>query len=145
MQRNQFRQPLRQSLAQPAAPALREEFFSYGTTFLALANGAALTQSIQIQADSDFELQKLTCFDGTPNGQGGHPLATIQLIDTGTGRQLFNTPQLIPTVFGTGELPFILPVTRLFTANSVLQVQVSNLSGAQMDLYLSFLGAKIYR
>lgn len=139
------RMPAMSAVTAAATEYARAEFFSYNISFANLLNGTATTGAIQIQADSDFELQKLTCYDATPAGQGALPLATIQLTDTGTGRQLFNTPIIIPAVFGSGQLPFILPVTRLFTANSTLQVQVSNVSGATLNLELCFLGSKLYR
>ncbi len=128
------------------------DFYTYEEDFLEadLVSGATLNGSIEIQADSDFIWQK-SCFfaDLALAAQTFNtrviPLVTIQLIDTGSGRNLFELAVPVPSIFGIGELPFVLPIPRLFFARSTIQVQVSNFSTAtNYGLRLSFIGYKAY-
>lgn len=128
------------------------DFYTYEEDFAAanLTAGATLNGSIEIQADSDFVWQKALYFaDIAAAAQTDSsrviPLVTVQLIDTGSGRNLFETAAPVPSIYGTGELPFVLPVPRLFFARSTIQVQVSNFSAATAyGLRLSFVGYKAY-
>lgn len=131
-------------------PKHRRDFFVYGINFLALAPAGATSNAFQIQADSDFELQKLAMFaDVAAAGELSStrviPLVTIQVTDTGTGRQLFNTPIPMGAIFGDGQIPFILPTTKVFSANASVTVAVSNYDAAQTyNLRLAFIGSKIF-
>lgn len=134
-----------------AEPRMRRDFFVYGINFQAVAPQSSTQGAIQIQADSDFELQKLTFFadealaDETDSSRV-LPLATIQLIDTGTGRQLFNTPIPIPAIMGDGKIPFILPTTKVYAANSSVTVAVANYSGTSTyGIRIALIGTKIFR
>lgn len=134
---------------------LRRDFFVYELDFLNLAPGDSATGHIQIQADSDFELQKLTFFAVrlTENASDSLitessrplPLASIQITDSGTGRSLFSKPVPIPSIMGDGRIPFILPTTKVFTKNASVVVVVNNFSRiTTYDLRLSFIGTKIF-
>lgn len=139
-----------QPMAMPAPPQQRRDFFVYTLTFSALAAAAAAQDAIQIQSDSDFELQKLTVFaDIAAAAQTDStrvlPLVTVQITDTGTGRQLFNNPVAIPALFGDGQIPFILPTTKLFSRNASVTVAVSNFSAATTyNLRVFLIGSKIF-
>lgn len=115
-----------------------------------LVAGQTLNGSIEIQADSDFVWTKGAYFATVAGGAQTNdsrvvPLVSLQLIDTGSGRNLMETATPVPSVFGTGELPFVLPVPRLFFARSTIQVQVTNFSAAtDYGLRLSFIGYKAY-
>jgi hypothetical protein len=133
------------------SPRIRRDFFVYGANFVNVAAQSQAQTAVQIQADSDFELQKLTFFadealaDQTDSSRV-LPLMTIQLVDTGTGRQLFNTPIAIPSIMGDGKIPFILPTTKVYAANSSVTVAVANYSGASSyNLRVSLIGTKIFR
>lgn len=128
------------------------DYYTYEEDFAQadLTAGTTLTGSIAIQADSDFIWQK-GCYFADISGAIQTmntrviPLVTVQLIDTGSGRNLFEAAAPIPSSFGIGELPFVLPIPRLFFARSVIQVQVNNFSNAQAyGLRLSFIGYKAY-
>jgi hypothetical protein len=133
------------------AQGFRRDFFVYTINFDALAAGAADQGAIQIQTDSDFELQKLTAFaDIALAAQTADsrvlPLVTIQLQDTGTGRNLFNAPVAIPGLFGDGALPFILPTSKWFTRNASVAVQVANFSAATTyNLRVFLIGSKVFK
>jgi len=127
-----------------------KDFYIYQEDFAAVAPNNSATGSIQIQADSDFILQKLTYFaDIAAAAQTADsrvvPLMTLQIIDTGSGRNLIETPAPIPSFFGTGELPFILPTPRVFFARSTITLNVANFdAAATYNLKLSFIGYKAY-
>ena len=133
-----------------AKPSVRRDFFVYGINFLALAAGAATSGAIQIQADSDFELQKMSFFADIAVGDETQatrvlPLVTVQITDTGTGRQVFNTPLPIPAIMGDGQVPFILPTTKIFSANASVAFSVSNFSGGTAyNLRLLMIGSKLF-
>ena len=128
------------------------DFYTYEEDFLEadLTAGSTLNGSVEIQADSDFVWQKACYFADlalAPQTLNTLviPLVTIQLIDTGSGRNLFELAAPITSMFGTGQLPFVLPIPRLFFARSTIQVQVSNFSaGTDYGLRLSFIGYKAY-
>lgn len=130
---------------------LRRDFFVYTITFSALAAGTTANGSIQMQNDADFEAQKLTFFaDIAAAAQTEDsrvlPLVTLQVTDTGTGRQMFAAAVAIPAIMGDGRIPFILPTTKLFTRNASVAFQVSNFSAATAyNLRLNLIGAKIFK
>lgn len=127
-----------------------KDFYVYQEDFLALAAGASATGSIDIQADSDFVLQKLGYFADIAaavqtDSTRVVPLVTISLVDTGSGRNLIETPTPIPTIFGTGRLPFILPTPRVFFARSTITLTLVNFdAAAAYNVRLAFIGYKAY-
>ena len=131
-------------------PNIRRDFYSYAINFASLAAGAANSAAIQIQADSQFEVQKFSFFAdiaGAAQTESTRvlPLMTIQVTDTGTGRQMFNTPVPIPALMGDGRIPFILPTTKVFSPSSAVQIDVANYSAATAYLLrVVFIGAKIF-
>jgi hypothetical protein len=136
--------------APPGERARKIDFYVYDIDFDALAADSTANGQIQIQADSDFELQKLTHF--TDIGASVEteatrvlPLVTLQITDTGTGRQMFSQPVPIPAIMGDGRIPFILSTPKLFTRNASVSFQVSNYSAATIyNLRLQLIGAKIF-
>lgn len=127
------------------------DFFVYQAFFDTVAQaGGVANASISIQADSDFYWSKGTFFfdDGTTTQDDSTrilPLFTVLLTDTGAGRQLMDQAVPVENMFGTGQIPFILPAPRLFQARSTLQIQVVNLDpNADYSLYLSFIGQKAF-
>lgn len=74
------------------------------------------------------------------------PLVTVQLTDTGSERQLFDVPQAIPAIFGTGEIPAILPVPYLFAKNAQISGLFANYSAATnySRMQLTLIGYRVY-
>ena len=118
------------------------DFFTYELDFTAaIAISASAVGQLNIQADSDFLLSKMTfLLQGTSFG------ASILIQDTGSGRNLMNSAVPIANIMGTGSLPFILPRQRGFRANSVINITVTNLDATAGHtityLGLSFIGEK---
>ena len=142
--------PARQAMGQADA-TIDKDFYTYVEDFTALTSGSTDSGNVQIQADSDFALQKLTYHADIARAAQTDstrviPLVTLQIIDTGSGRNLFESAVLIPSIMGTGELPFILPTPRIFAARSTVTLNVANISAAtdyNVSLYL--VGYKIFR
>lgn len=124
------------------------DFYVYETDFAAIAAGATVTNTINIQADADFVVQKLTYFAdlaAAAQTDSGRviPLVSVLITDTGSGRQLMSSAVPVPNIFGTGEIPYILTQPKIFAARSNIQIQVSNFSAATAyNLKLSLIGVK---
>lgn len=135
----------------PPPAVIAEDFFTYNTQFQALTAGATANNFIQIEADSDFLIQKLayaSFINGDPIELQTQdiPLCTVLIVDTGSGRQIMNNPVPISALFGDGRLPYILPTPKLFTKNSRINVTLFNFSGATTyaNIWLNFEGKKIF-
>ena len=135
----------------PAPEVIAEDFFTYNTQFEDLQSGATGNNFIQIEADSDFLIQKLA-YASFVNGDAvtfntqDIPLCTVLIVDTGSGRQIMNNPVPISALFGDGRLPYILPTPKLFTKNSRINVSLFNFSTGTTyaDIWLNFEGKKIF-
>lgn len=139
---------------QPApGSSITEDLFIYliSTSNLAAATGTA-NVSVQVQADSDFKLIKLTQFSNNHAAITNQtestrvlPLVTVQITDTGSGRNLFSAAVPIPNLFGDGRIPFILPIARIFKARSTITVAFANYDTAlAYDLNLALIGTKLF-
>ena len=128
----------------------RRDFYIYEAEALAIAPAASVNDIINIEADSHFMLQKFAyeadiaaaafVFNTRPI-----PLITIQLIDSGSGRQLMQNPIPVSSFMGDGQLPFILPNPRKFLRNSTIQIAFTNFDAAiTYNIRLAFIGYKIY-
>lgn len=127
-----------------------EDFWIENLNFLALAAAATAIGNIQVQADSAFKLTKLGAqvdLDGAVVTEATNPiaLATINIVDNGSGRQLFSAPVAMGALFGNGRLPFILPIPRIFMPRSNIAVTITNYSAATTyNIRLAFVGSKIF-
>lgn len=126
------------------------DFFSYELYFAAVAPGAAPTQSIQCEVNSDFAWQKAVVFAdvaGAAQDQSTQvmPLCTVLIQDSGSNRQLQSIASPVCNLFGFGYSPFILPFPRVFVARSNISVQLTNFSAATTyNVRLSFIGTKLF-
>ena len=131
--------------------------FSYTVPFVDLLAGTSQTESLQIYSTHDFEVFMLTSNayvepDGpsllTDSLSGQHYVGIFVLLtENATGEDVSDIPVPLPSMFGTGQQPFILPNTKILEANSVLSIQVSNRYSAQdfAKVELTFTGRKIER
>lgn len=127
---------------------IAKDFFTYEVNFANLLAGSSQTQTFTIQADADFLLSKLAFLATIGNvafDDSTRPIPNVNVTiqDTGSGRNLMNTAVPVASIFGTGQLPFILPRQRIFLANATVNVTLTNFDvAADYDLYLSFIGEK---
>lgn len=120
--------------------------FNYSVQFLnsSVAAGTSVAGNVAIQADSDFIALyvMITVYD-SPNHTVVTSLAplTIQLTDTGSGRNLMDSAQSIQNLCGGamnanggsgGSAPFIFPEPLLLRQTGTLQVTITNLTSASI-------------
>ena len=134
-----------------ATTIIAEDYYVYQIQFEDLLAGTTQVGFIQIEADSDFLIQKLAEFtdiDGSPQTVLSSiiPIVRATIVDTGSGRQLMNQSVPLANFFGSGKLPYILPTPKLFVKNSRINVTVENFSTGTnyRNLFLSFEGKKIF-
>ena len=126
-------------------------FYTHQASFAALAAAGSDSFEIKIEADSDFFWYKATYFaDIAAAAQTDStrvvPLCTVLVTDGGSDRQLMRSPVPVSSIFGTGEIPFILPSPHRFEANSTVSIAVANFDAASTyNLRLLFIGYKKYR
>lgn len=126
-----------------------KEFFTYSVEFLPVAAGATATDETAIQADSDFvSVYWARVVTDTTNliftANANAPLL-VNVIDTGSGRQVFDRPQHIDNLWGTGQLPSYLPMPAKFRASGAIQTVVQNLDGANaFNVRISYVGFKVF-
>lgn len=134
----------------PGNLALDEYVYSTGEP-VNLAAGETKALSVKIEADADFEiLKRLAFFTNATDPDvlslnSGMPI-TVQMTDTGSGRDLFSSPVFLACAFGNAQYPFIMQQTKIFAARSVIALSVSNLSTIEVkNFQLVFEGRKIFR
>lgn len=125
------------------------DWYVYNLTFTALTIGTPQTANVAIEADANFILVKLTGFAEIAAALQTHdtrivPLVTVTIFDTGSGRQLLNGATAWPNIVGTGELPYFLPIRRMWKANSNIRVVLDNVAvaGTVYNLRMSLSGIK---
>ncbi len=131
---------------------LARDYFTYEmVTTAALAPAGTVPLSVSIDTDSDFFWTKGCVFvdvgnAGTTESAKIVPDMTILITDGTTGRAMSNVPVAVPNLFGSAQLPFILPVAKYFGARSLIQVTLNNVSGAvtYSSVRLSFHGIKAF-
>lgn len=127
------------------------DFFIYEVDFSNLASGGSQTNSFTVQQEADFLLTKINMTVDVAaasyvNAAVPVPLVTIMVNDTGSGRNLMSSAVPLPSIFGNGGLPFILPRQRLFVASSVVNITLTNYDAATAyNIRLSFIGEKAFR
>lgn len=127
-----------------------KDYFSYGVRVQNLPSLGTLPGNFTVDSDSDFLWQKATIFVNTATALLTYSTAelanlTIKITDTSSGRALSNIPLPVTSLFGTGELPFILPTSKLFQARGSVQVELINLNAVVfLNVYLSFIGTKLF-
>lgn len=124
--------------------------YTLGITGLTGTGGATPTgtDNVTIQANADFTLTKLTFFADIAAAIQTQstqvlPLVTIQLTDTGSSTDLFFEPIPIPSVFGMGWIPYILPKPYTFAKNATIRAAFANLTAATTyNIYLGLHGIR---
>lgn len=140
-----------QSRVVQAADKLQRAFVYTTGRLAAIATGATVNTSIIIQADADFAVEKLTYSADVAGATQNNstrtvPQVTVLLTASSSGAQMMNNPAPISGVFGTGDLPMILPYPYILNANSQLQITLVSFEAAVTPLLtLNFIGRKLYR
>jgi hypothetical protein len=127
------------------------DFFVYELDFGAVAAAGTASSSFTVQADSNFLWQYGGFFADIAGAAQTDdtrvlPLMSATILDTSSGRQLMSAAVPIPQIFGTGQLPFLLPTPRFFRAQTQVTVNIANFSvGTTYTLKLQFIGTKFFK
>lgn len=129
-----------------------EDLFYYYMDAGQLAPAASILVTLQIEADADFKLMKMARWgylNGATFPYNGNNLMEIAvaLKDGSTGRDLTFQPVPLDSIAGSGELPAILPLYRIFKAKATIQATFSNFSSANTydQIQLTLIGTKLFR
>lgn len=127
-------------------------FFAYPVPFVQLAPGDQLSSTVRIESASDFYWIKSTYWAEDNSAIGGQEQATriipsvdVQIQSSGADRNMFNGYVPVPSAFGTGELPFVLPFPAEMLANSEVRFDFRSREASRtINLYCTLLGWKDY-
>lgn len=133
--------------------AEKKDYFTYAVTLASIAGGGAQAQaSINFEADTEFTVVKMAYsadIAGAAQTDSSRviPLVTVQITDSGSGRNLQNSPIPIHTICGEGGLPMVLPIPRTFAPNSTLTFTFTNESAATTyaNLRVVLIGYKTFK
>lgn len=131
-------------------PHLRKrakEGFVYFASQIPLAANATQVSTVAIQNDSDFLWVDLTgtCRDpGAVQTVFANPAVTLQVNDSGSGRNVFQQAQDWDNVVGTAELPGDFAYPYLAEKASTLTITFTNLGAQAYDLRVALRGFKIF-
>jgi hypothetical protein len=123
-----------------------KDFFVYSAEFLPIPASGTLTFETAIQADSDFlcvdvcrvvtSADNLTFLTAVP--------MLVNIFDTGSGRNIFDRPQHIDNIMGTGQLPNYWPMPKIFRANATISTTVQNFEATDRNVRISYVGFKVF-
>lgn len=143
-----------QSKQAPVKMYRSTEFFVYTPNpLVATLSDAAPVANLTapIHSDSDFELLELvqvTDIAGALQTAADRilPLATIQIQQSGSGIDIMPNPVPMAAIFGDGSLPFILPESKIWPANSSMSLTLTRyaVAGTTYNIRLSFVGRKLF-
>ena len=134
-----------------------QRFHTYELTFANLAvsagneaAGGSSQQSFLVETAYDFWWLKSQAFISTyATGQGivttTLPLLNVLMQDGSSQQQLSNQAQAIASIFGTGQIPYILPQPHVVAGGATFNATVTNLSTTIYSVRLQFSGVHVER
>lgn len=126
--------------------AKAKDFFAYVVEFLPLGAGATATLPVQIQADSDFllvEAVAVTTLADNATFVANVP-TLVQINDSGSGRNLFSSPVHYNNLFGTAQLPGIVPFPKVLRASATLSTTLTGLDATARNIRIAYTGFKVF-
>lgn len=126
----------------------RQTFVYTAPVIASIAFGGVSSVVTNIQADADF-LVLAGCYFTDNSAQTVStqvlPVCTVLITDSASGNQLSDSDVPLPSLFGTGGLPFVWPQPYLFKARGSITTKVTNVSAATTytNLRLSYHGVKL--
>jgi hypothetical protein len=125
---------------------VKDGFFCYATAQItAMVTGTTQTPAINISNDSDFEVFELRAVIYKLAARTGSVLMTISL----ASGELFSNVAIDLLAFATQNIqnesgyPIRLPFMTRIPANSQLNVQLTNNTGANVDVQVQLWGKKV--
>lgn len=123
------------------------DFFTYEVSISALAAAGTFTGTFTVQTDSNFLWQAAAVCADTTGTVANRPLITATITDASSGRQLSSGAAPVGNLFGTNELPFLLPTPRFFRGGTTVTIAGTNYSAATTytNVKFSFIGTKFFK
>lgn len=123
------------------------DHYVYGVSTTGLAAAGTATLNFTTQVDSNFLWQAGVVQADTTGTVAPAPLVTVQITDSSSGRNLNSAAVPAGFLFGTGQLPFLLPTPRFFRGGTQVTVSLTNYSSGTTytNLYLGFIGTKFFK
>lgn len=130
---------------------IARDYFTYElVSIAALAPGGTVPLTVTIDSDGDFFWTKGCAYADIGNASFTDsarpiPSLTVLITDGTTQRNMSNVPVAVNNLFGTAQLPFILPVAKYFAGRSLITLSVTNVGNATYSsLRFSLHGVKAY-
>ena len=131
---------------------VHKTFFIYGADFVPITSLATNTVNVQIQNDSHFlciaGIALVTDAAGavvinSPSGANSSG-KLVQIIDVAAGYPL--SPVVVPleNLFGSGQLPAMWAIPKLFRKGTTIQTLLQNLIAASHNVRISYWGIRLY-
>jgi hypothetical protein len=129
------------------------DLYAYPFTFTALAPAGTANSSITIEQDGDFfwtaiNYNALVAAQAPPIQDQTRiiPQVNIQLVDQGSGRNLFFAPIPLGSLGGTGDRPGRLVHPRRIQRSGTIVMQVTSFdpSATYSSLIVTLIGFKVY-
>lgn len=123
-------------------------WYVYESQALAIAVGGQATDQINIESDADFIWIKaayMADLAGAAQTEATRviPNVDVQIVDTGSSRNLLNGNIPIPSIFGHEGLPSVLPIPYRLKANSILRIDYTSREAVSTpNVRLAFIGYK---
>lgn len=134
-----------------AAQGRPSDAFVYAPpNFVSIAAGGTDAQTFTVQSDADFLALTLTGEAVDPADEGVRPFndnppLTVQVLDQGSGRQLFNRAIRWSNVVGTAQRPYYFGRPKFFKQLTEVTVTLSNNDPTQaLRVQVAFGGYKVF-
>lgn len=112
--------------------------FSFSSIFAALGAASSIQQIISTLSDSDF-----VCISLQSDNVDVNPKVILK--DTSTNWPFMNSAVPIVSIFGTGSLPYFLPVPWYFSRKTSIELNVTTTPAVGTGFTLTLSGIRIFR
>jgi len=123
------------------------QYFCYSTGWitLAAAAGAVGTATLSILADANFMARYMTIAVKQANVLVTNWGGSLQINDSGVGRDLINIATAVQAFQGSGQLPYPFDPPRVFARNSGLVITFTNNVATETHVQLVLHGSKVFK
>jgi len=125
-----------------------QDFFVYTVDFGAVNAAASAIQTINIEQNSAFDLVAIAgggLASANVGPWGALANVNLTITDSASARNLFNHAIPLANIVGSGDFPFVLPITRRFSAGTQITLAVNNTGAGNLtQVELTFIGRKIF-
>jgi len=111
--------------------------YHLSTEIVALSANAAVTLTVSVPGDADFECRYITA-------KHTSPLLSVLYRDGGTRMELMNRATYVGNVSGSGAQPYVIPSPALFVRNANIELDIVELSGSTNTFQITFNGFLTY-